>query len=533
MVTTDPVLRRGRFEPLRRLPRAHRVESRRAGVADTGVRAPVLVIADAALGAISARHRRCAPRALAAGRGPRDLAGVFSPRGPPEVLSRPGVALRGADRVRASIRGSVGTSREPGPAHWCPALVDGDDARHAGRAGRGLPRPPVSPTCSRSPARTSRSWSARCCCSPVGRGPGAGAPGARGRSASSGFVLLARPEPSVLRAAVMGRWRWSAWAPTGAGAGRGRSAPRCCCCCCSIRGWPVARLRAVDAGDGGHHLARAGLARPAGAMAAAVGRRGGRRAAGGAGRLHARWWPRSPGRSASWPSSPTCWWRPAVGPATVLGLAAGSSAARRQPLGRLASATPAAWCAAVDHHGRRAGAPPPGRRGRLVVGPASASRCSPSLCVVAGAGRGRAARAAGDALALGCVLLVVRAAGAAADAGLAAAGLAAGRLRRRPGRRARPRAGPAAAVVVDAGPDPAPDGPLPAPARRAQGRRWCVLTHFHADHVDGLPGVLRGRSVGEIVVTALRRPAAGGRRVRGAGRSGTGAGPGGVVRRDG
>jgi competence protein ComEC len=36
-----------------------------------------------------------------------------------------------------------------------------------------------------------------------------------------------------------------------------------------------------------------------------------------------------------------------------------------------------------------------------------------------------------------------------------------------------------------------------------------VLTHFHADHVDGLPGVLRGRRVGEIEVSPLREPAYG------------------------
>jgi len=33
-----------------------------------------------------------------------------------------------------------------------------------------------------------------------------------------------------------------------------------------------------------------------------------------------------------------------------------------------------------------------------------------------------------------------------------------------------------------------------------------VLTHFHADHVAGLPGVLRGRSVGAIETTGLAEP---------------------------
>jgi competence protein ComEC len=68
------------------------------------------------------------------------------------------------------------------------------------------------------------------------------------------------------------------------------------------------------------------------------------------------------------------------------------------------------------------------------------------------------------------------------------------------------------AVVVDAGPDPAlVDGCL----RRLGVDRVpaVVLTHFHADHVDGLPGVLRGRSVGEIEVDALRLPAYGAQQV--------------------
>jgi competence protein ComEC len=33
-----------------------------------------------------------------------------------------------------------------------------------------------------------------------------------------------------------------------------------------------------------------------------------------------------------------------------------------------------------------------------------------------------------------------------------------------------------------------------------------VLTHFHADHVDGLDGVLTGRAVGQIWVSALASP---------------------------
>ena len=58
------------------------------------------------------------------------------------------------------------------------------------------------------------------------------------------------------------------------------------------------------------------------------------------------------------------------------------------------------------------------------------------------------------------------------------------------------------AVVIDTGPDPdAMDGCL---QRLGVSQiDTVVLTHFHADHVDGLAGVLRGRSVREIVTTPV------------------------------
>ncbi|MFJ9658925.1 ComEC/Rec2 family competence protein [Streptomyces griseoflavus] len=66
-------------------------------------------------------------------------------------------------------------------------------------------------------------------------------------------------------------------------------------------------------------------------------------------------------------------------------------------------------------------------------------------------------------------------------------------------------AGEGAAVVVDAGPDPAlVDRCLHSLA--VTRVPLVVLTHFHADHVAGLPGVLRGRQVGAIGTTALEEP---------------------------
>ncbi|MFI5916592.1 DNA internalization-related competence protein ComEC/Rec2 [Dactylosporangium sp. NPDC051541] len=68
-------------------------------------------------------------------------------------------------------------------------------------------------------------------------------------------------------------------------------------------------------------------------------------------------------------------------------------------------------------------------------------------------------------------------------------------------------AGPGAAVVVDAGPEPeAVDGCL----RRLGVRQvpLLVISHFHVDHVGGLDGVLRGRSVGGLLAPAFTEPAA-------------------------
>jgi competence protein ComEC len=67
---------------------------------------------------------------------------------------------------------------------------------------------------------------------------------------------------------------------------------------------------------------------------------------------------------------------------------------------------------------------------------------------------------------------------------------------------------PHAAVVVDAGPDPtAMDACLSGLG--VTRIPLVVLTHFHADHVDGLPGVLDGRSVDAVEVSRLQDPPAG------------------------
>ncbi|MFC8224324.1 ComEC/Rec2 family competence protein [Streptomyces sp. NPDC057287] len=66
-------------------------------------------------------------------------------------------------------------------------------------------------------------------------------------------------------------------------------------------------------------------------------------------------------------------------------------------------------------------------------------------------------------------------------------------------------AGDGTGVVVDAGPEPR----LVDRCLRDLGITrvpLLLLTHFHADHVRGLPGVLRGREVGAVQTTSLDEP---------------------------
>jgi competence protein ComEC len=74
------------------------------------------------------------------------------------------------------------------------------------------------------------------------------------------------------------------------------------------------------------------------------------------------------------------------------------------------------------------------------------------------------------------------------------------------------RAGARSAVVVDAGPDPVV---IDACLDRLEVTAvpLVVLTHFHADHVDGVAGVLEGRHVGDVEGTSLLDPVGGVREV--------------------
>ncbi|WP_030528086.1 ComEC/Rec2 family competence protein [Phycicoccus jejuensis] len=75
------------------------------------------------------------------------------------------------------------------------------------------------------------------------------------------------------------------------------------------------------------------------------------------------------------------------------------------------------------------------------------------------------------------------------------------------------RSGPGRGVLVDVGPDPAlVDGCLDR--LDVTTLDAVVLTHFHADHVDGLAGALRGRTVRQVLVGPVAEPASAAATVR-------------------
>ncbi|MDI9884174.1 ComEC/Rec2 family competence protein [Streptomyces sp. HNM0645] len=197
---------------------------------------------------------------------------------------------------------------------------------------------------------------------------------------------------------------------------------------------------------------------------------------------------------------------PAVAPATVLGFAALAaapvSATAAELLARCAG-WPAGWIAGVA----RAGAGLPGAQAEWPGGWWGALLLAAVTAVGTLLVRGSARR---PWPAVGCALLLVLAvlrpppltriatgwppprwSFAMCDVGQGDATVLA--------------AGEGSAVVVDAGPDPA----LTDRCLKELGVRsvpLLLLTHFHADHVAGLPGALRGRSIGAIQTTSLEEP---------------------------
>jgi len=201
---------------------------------------------------------------------------------------------------------------------------------------------------------------------------------------------------------------------------------------------------------------------------------------------------------------------PAVGPATVLGLLGGLVAIPSLVLGQLV-ALPAAWCARWIVGVARWGSGLPHPSGSVpagVVGVLVATVVCAAIIVVLPAILTRRTRALLVTAAMASAVLVPMPTFGWPPPGWLLVACDVGQ-----GDGLVLNAGGSRAVVVDAGPDP-------AVMRRCldglgvHAVPLVVLTHFHADHVDGLAGVLHGRRVGAIEVTPYADPAVAAAKVR-------------------
>ena len=496
-VTSDPHVVSGRFgETVMVRLSVRRVEGEGGAVR---LRAPVLVLGDEEW-----RHLPLGSTVRVRGRldhakGTEESA-VLAPRGQVRVQSRPSVWWRGASAVRASIRQAV-AHRPVEPRSLVPALVDGDDADVPDALAEDFRTTGLTHLLAVSGTNLTLVVGfvlvlARWC-------------GVRGRWLSVvgalgivGFVLLARTEPSVLRAAAMGGVGLLAMGANG----RQRA----------LRGLGAAVLAlmlldpglATSLGFALSVLATAGILLLGPPWRDAL----------------ARWLPRWLAEAIAVPTAAqlactplvaaisgqvslaavgaNLLAEPVVGPATVLGLAGGLLGLVWDPLGRLAG-TLASWCVAwivlVAHRGAALPA------AAVDWGTGAAALALLTLGTVAIAVLGPHVvrhRLVGVGC---CLLLVVGVTVRLPSPGwppddwvLAVCDVGQGDA-------LAVRTGPGSALLVDAGPDP-------RPVRRCldglgvRAVPLLVLTHFHADHVDGIAGVLAGRRVAAIETTRLADP---------------------------
>jgi len=472
----------------------------RAGAEEWSLHTPVLVIGgpeweQVPLGSTVQASVRLAPS------DDSDLAAVVTPRSAPATISGPSAPWRAAAAVRASVRRAAEVGAMPQRA-LVPALVDGDDQRLPDEVQEEFRTTGLTHLLAVSGTNLTLVVGFLVV---VGRWCGV-----RGRwqyllgaLGIVGFLLLARTEPSVVRAAAMGTV-----ALLGLGAnGRDRGVRALGAAVLGLLVWDP--WLAVSVGFALSVLATAGILLLAPLWMAAL----------------ARWLPSWVAAAVAVPAAAQLACTPViaaisgqvslvavlanllaapfVAPATVLGLLGGLFGLVWAPLGA-APGRVATWSAA----------------GIVTVADRAAALSLPAI----GWGTGAVSLAVLTGL---CLLLAGLLGPVLAHRGTGGAALALLLVvvvvpLPRPGWPPEGwllvacdvgqgdglvlRAGPDSAVVVDAGPDPRPiDRCLERLGVDAVP--LVVLSHFHADHVDGLPGVLNGREVGAVWTTWLAQPA--------------------------
>ncbi len=470
---------------------------------------PVLVIggeawSDAALGS---RVRTSGLLAPADG---DDLAAVLTSARDPVVLERPDVWWRGAGAVRESIRASV-AHRPDDQRALVPALVDGDDA--------GLD-PALADDFRTTGLTHLTAVSGTNLTLVVGfllvlarwcrlRGRWLYVVGALG---ILGFVLLARTEPSVLRAAAMGAVGLLAMGSNGQQR--------------AFRALGVAVVVLL--------LVQPGLAASVGFALSALATAGIVVLAPGWRDAMARWLPRWVAEAVSVPAAAQLACTPVVaaisgqvslvavvanlavapvvGPATVLGLTGGLLGLAVPAAGTLVG-TGAAWCVGWIVAVARRGAELPGAALDWEAGVGSVAVLS-LLCLVLAVAAPWLLRRPLAAIGL-AIVMVIGVTVRLPSPGWPPAGWVLVMCDVGQGDALVLRAGPRTGVVVDVGPDAsAVDACLDDLG--VDIVPLVVLTHFHADHVDGLAGVLEGREVGEVETSRMRDPTSGVETVLGA-----------------
>lgn len=470
------------------------------------VRAPILMMGDAE----ELRAARIGGRVEVHGRlepaDDVDVSAVVHVVGDVRTVARPAWWWRGADGLRAALRRSVAGVGEPQRA-LVPALVVGDDRDLDTAVADQFRTTGLTHLLAVSGTNLTLLvgfllWLARW----LGvRGRWSYLVGALG---IVGFVLLARPEPSVLRAAAMGAVGLVALGPSGRRRG-GRALGVAVTVLLLTDPW-----LATSAGFALSSLATGGIVFAGPVWRDAL----------------AHWLPRWAAEAIAVPAvaqlactpvvaalsgqvslvaiGANLLAAPAVGPATVLGLAGGVAGLVAGGLG-VPFGHAAGWCVrwivAVARHG--ASLPLPAVVWRSEPGPL-ALLAGLSLVLLVLAPRALRLRRIGllVAVALAAVVLVRVPMARMLPSAWPPSGWVAVACDVGQGDSLVLRAGEGAAVVVDTGPDPvAMDDCLDRLGIRSVP--LVVLTHFHADHVSGLDGVLRGRRVDELDVTALAQPA--------------------------